>query len=456
MTKQASILLMATLILISGCGETSSSASSTSSSQNNTHERNPEEGHSTLLAYYGDKENNRIVVVDVDQMELIDEIATGHEQSYAAEIIKTQGEEHNSKPKLYVDNRGSRAIDVIDTERNTIVKTIDLDFYPRSINVNKERALVLVSGVNRAMSAVIDADTDEVVATVGSPEVTYPTSSGHAYISSGTLASGHPEWLNEDHFVMIDRQHRKIDTYQISQQADGTWQTTLVNSLATPSPVHNLIPPEIHGKGGHTRRGHGVQYATIFYATAEGVEDIYPSVLKLEFVSGEGLSIVDELPIQKEGLSPNIMGVHHLNFLNNQKYIYVGSDEGNLFVVNYENDPMVIEKIIPAGKGAGHTSEFKHGNIAVVINHKDRFITLINTDTNEKIADIEVSQIEENRVGSVQTQSHPAYHFSEDGRYFYLFLTQEGALVKVDLENKQVAERLEIGGKLAMGSFVGH
>ncbi|MCB4746587.1 MAG: hypothetical protein LGB68_05510, partial [Sulfurovum sp.] len=41
-----------------------------------------------------------------------------------------------------------------------------------------------------------------------------------------------------------------------------------------------------------------------------------------------------------------------------------------------------------------------------------------------------------------------------DGRYFYMFLTEEGSLVKVDLSAKKVVQRLEIGGKLAMGSFV--
>ena len=75
----------------------------------------------------------------------------------------------------------------------------------------------------------------------------------------------------------------------------------------------------------------------------------------------------------------------------------------------------------------------------------------MNTKTNEKIADIIVNKLDE--IDNVQTQSHPQYHFSKDGRYFYLFLTQEGALVKVDLVDKQVVKRLEIGGKLAMRTF---
>jgi len=154
---------------------------------------------------------------------------------------------------------------------------------------------------------------------------------------------------------------------------------------------------------------------------------VYPSVLKLEFLEGKGLSIVENLEIKKEGLSADVMGVHHLNFLKDQKSIYVGSDEGNLFVVDYASgSEMRLGKTIQAGKGAGHTDEMKHNNIAVLINHKDKFITVMNTQTHEKIADIVVSKLDDSEIGSVQIQSHPKYHFSKDGRYFYMFLTEEG------------------------------
>ena len=430
-----------------------------------------------VRAWFGDKENNRIDVVDVNNMQIIDEIPTGHQKTYAAEVVKLHGE-HTQTPKMYIDNRGSDAIDVLDSATNQIVKTIELPFHPRSISVNKETGLVAVSGVDKPMTAIIDSKTDSLIATVGDNNVTYPVTSGHNYVSSGTLACGHPEWLNDNHFVLLDRQKREIKTYKIFKDMEGNWQTALVNTLHTPSPIHNLIPPKIHGQAGHkmsrafledgeshNRNQHNngtqqhfgeEQYSTIFYATAEGATDIYPSVLKLEFNEETGLQIVDNLEIKQDGLSPNIMGVHHLNFMKDQKHIYVGSDEGDLFIVNYQVSPMKIEKVIPAGKGAGHTDEFKHGNIAVVINHKDKFITLMNTSDNSKIADINVSQIDDTLVGKVQTQSHPQYHFSKDGRYFYLFLTEEGALVKVDLQQKEVVQRLDIGGKIAMGSFIGH
>ena len=404
-------------------------------------------------AYFGDKENNLIVVVDVENMKVLEKVATGNSVSYAAEVIKTKDSHGSSTPKMYVDNRGSNAIGVLDSATNTITKNIPLAFHPRSIDVQKMTGLVAVSGVDKAMVAIIDSKTDTVIATVGNDVVTAPTNSGHSYLASGTMASGHPHWLNEDHFVLIDRQNKLIVTYKIEKNSDGTWSTTKVNEITTPSPVHNLVPPEVHGQHG---RKHGMQTSTVFYATAEGSEGVYPSVLKLEFLEGQGLSIAENLEIKKEGVSADVMGVHHLNFLKDQKTIYVGSDEGNLFVVDYTTSPMTLVKTVKAGMGAGHTAEMEHGknDIAVVINHKDSFITIMNTKTHEKIADVEVSKLAKDELGSVQTQSHPKYHFSKDGRYFYMFLTEEGAFVKVDLTTNKLVDYLAIGGKLAMGSFV--
>ncbi len=401
--------------------------------------------NSTTKAYFGDKVNNRIVVVDVDNMKLIDAISTGHEISYAAEVIKTKATEHMANPKLYVDNRGSNAIDVFDSATNTITKSIALEFYPRSLAVQEITGLVAVSGTNKAMVAIIDSATDTVITTVGKDVVTQPTTSGHSYVSSGTLASGHPHWLDESHFVVIDRQNKQIDTYKLTKNSDGTWSTALLNELVTPSPVHDLIPPKVHGQE-HSNRN-----STIFYATAEGATGVYPSVLKLTFTAGVGLSLTEELVLKADGYTADEMGVHHLNFLKDQKTIYVGSHEGTLFMVDHTTTPMSIVKTEKAGVGAGHADEMKHNNLAVIINHKDTFITIMNTLTHTKVADIKVSNLTEI---TGQTQSHPQYHFSEDGRYFYLFLTQEGALVKVDLTKNEVVERLEIGGELAMGSFV--
>lgn len=396
-------------------------------------------------AYFGDKVNNLIVVVDVEKMSVIEKVSTGHSITYAAEEVKIEVAGSSKIQKFYVANRGSNAIDVLDGSTNTITKTITLDFYPRSIDVRKKTGLVVVSGKNKSMASVIDAATDTVLLSVGDTNL--------------TTSTGHPAWINDNHFALVDRENQNIATYKIVKNLDSSWSATLVNKLATPSPVHNLIPPEIHGQKGreHDEANGMKNISTIFYATAEGTSTVNGAVLKLEFVDGVGLTQLEELeiaPVSGSNLTASDTGVHHHNFLADQKSIYVGSKEGTLSIVDYSTTPMSIVKTITAGKGAGHTAELKHKNIAVVINHTDKFITLMNTLTHTKIADIQVSNVPDSDVGVVQTQSHPEYHFSKDGRYFYLFLTEEGALVKVDLNTKKVVQRLEIGGHLSMGSFV--
>jgi hypothetical protein len=64
----------------------------------------------TTKAYLGDKSNNQVIVVDVDNMKVLNRIDTDHEVSYAAEVIKTKATKHQANPKLYIDNRGSLSI----------------------------------------------------------------------------------------------------------------------------------------------------------------------------------------------------------------------------------------------------------------------------------------------------------------------------------------------------------
>ncbi|CAA6803750.1 MAG: Unknown protein [uncultured Sulfurovum sp.] len=395
-------------------------------------------------AYFGDTVNNVVVIVDVEKMSVIEKVSTGHSITYAAEEVKIEVTGNTKSQKFYIDNRGSNAIDVLDGSTNTITKTITLDFYPRSIDVRKNTGLVVVSGKNKSMGSVIDGVTDTVLLTVGDTNL--------------TTSTGHPAWINDNHFALVDRENQNIATYKIVKNADTTWNATLVNKLATPSPVHNLIPPELHGQQGREHNGaNGTSTSSIFYATAEGTSTVNGAVLKLEFVDGIGLAQLESLeiaPVSGSNLTASDTGVHHHNFLADQKTIYVGSKEGTVSIVDYSTTPMSIVKTITAGKGAGHTAELKHKNIAVVINHTDKFVTLMNTLTHTKIADIQVSNIPDSDVGVVQTQSHPEYHFSKDGRYFYLFLTEEAALVKVDLTTNTLVQRLDIGGKIPMGSFV--
>lgn len=402
-------------ILLSGCG--------------------PEE---KTKAFFGDKENSRVVVVDVEKMKLarpVYEVYTGHLITYTADKVYEQ-------PKVYVVNRGSDAMDVIDTNTIELTKTIELEHHPRSAeSMNKTFGLCEVSGMDKPMASIVDTETDEVVAVVGDDT---PVDTDNNPNHGGSHATGHPFWLDAHHFVLLDRYKRKIFTYHIEQDINGDWITTELNEINTTTSIHQIIPSKGYYQGDKDT----------FYAAAEGSDDDYPSIIKLQLIPNTGLQQIDELPLIEPGVDKLDMWLHHGDFHPTQKLIYVGSGDGTLFIVNYENDPMTIEKTLQAGKGAGHTMMAPQKNLAIVINHKDTFVTVVATLTNEKVADITVSK-EDNTLGNT-IQAHPKYHVSEDGQYFYSFLTEEGKIYKMDLDKLKVVKTLSVGGKPTQGAFVSY
>jgi len=57
-------------------------------------------------------------------------------------------------------------------------------------------------------------------------------------------------------------------------------------------------------------------------------------------------------------------------------------------------------------------------------------------------------------VGVTSIQVHPKYHVSEDGRYFYAFLTEEGFIYEMNLNRLKVIRTVYLERKPVQGSFV--
>lgn len=386
-----------------------------------------------VRGFFGDKEGNTVKCVNVTDFTLESTVPTGHQVTYTADKVADLG-------KLYVVNRGSNAIDVMDAKTMKITNTIVLDHYPRSAEaVNKTLGLAAVTGMNRPMVSIIDIYTDQVVATVGSDEFTYPVGLNN----SGSHACGHPFWLDAHHFILPDRGNMKLECYKI-EQVNGTWETTLVSSIDTPSPVHQIYPSKGNYQG----------EANYFYASAEGVSkmgaaNVFPSVLKLHFTPESGLLIEDQLVLDDDPVED--MGLHHGDFHPFEKLIYVGSRQGKVYVIDYEN--MILQSTIEAGKGVGHVKMIKKKHLAVAINHSDVFLTIIDLDNNEKVADVVVSESTE-MVGQTTLQAHPKWYVNDDGSKFYSFATYDGVMYELDLNTYEITRTLDIGGQPAQGSFM--
>jgi YVTN family beta-propeller protein len=383
-----------------------------------------------VKAFFGDKVNNTVIVIDPIAFEILDTVPTGHLITYTPDHVE-------GNTKLYISNRGSNAVDIMDQETNEIIGTIPFKHFPRSGETwNTWDELGQVSGMNKPMSTIIDTKTDKIVFSVGTDREVNTRENKNF---GGKHACGHPLWLDEKHFVLLDRYNRSTDTYYI-ERVKGKWGWKLLGSAKTHSSIHQITP----------RKRSYLGASDLYYGTAEGAEGIYPELI--EFRLGiKGLQVNKVLKLVNEERNPNNMYLHHADFHPESTLLYVPSGDGTVFVVDYTR--MQVVKTFKAGKGAGHTFFIPQRNYAFVINHKDYFITVADMKTNEKIKDIPVSGLTHLR-GKKTLQAHPGYYVSKDWKYFYMFLTEEGAFIRVDLDTLSLAGKIDVGGKPAQGSFV--
>ena len=390
-------------------------------------------------AFFGDKENDRVVIVDVEEMRLNPYVYTGHASTYTADQVYGLN-------KTYVVNRGENFIDVLDIYSMKVTKSIELEHFPRSSEaINTTLGLAEASGMDKAMASIIDIYSDEVISVVGVNEKTDIDTSAGA-IHGGSHATGHPFWFDKNHFALLDRKNSRVVTYHISQLQNGDWQTIELNTLDTTTSIHQIIP---------NKKGYYQGEANTFYLTAEGNDTEFPSIIEVKFSPSTGLTKTDEIFLT--GGNKEDMFIHHGDFHPTEPLIYVGanvasgkgSGKGKLFIINYDNNSMtIVGSPIDVGSKAGHACMIPPANKAVVINHADTFISIIDTLTNTWIKDITVS------TSSKPNQAHMNYHFSDDGRYFYAFVTSDGILYELDLENLEISRTVDVGGKPAQGSFI--
>jgi len=385
-----------------------------------------------IRAFYGDKLLDRVVVIDVENMSLTGEVETVGIDPYPVD-------QAGILDKVYAITRGSNSIDVIDASTLEPMGLIKLEHFPRSSEAyNATLGLQLATGVDKPMASLIDVETDKVVATVGDSSLVYPIDYG------GSNATGHPYWFTDDKFALIDRGSRTIKMYQVTQRKGkrGDWKVTLLDTVPTPTAVHHFVKRD-------TSTLNGIEKVS-YYALSEGSPDadIAPSILKYTLQRNQ-LNLVGEASLAEAG-DPIIskMGSHHADVHPDSVHMYVGSTEGNVYVINMQQ--MKVVKKIKAGSGAGHTTFIPERNLAVVTNHKDTFITIIDTTTHTKKTTVEVSGLSMN--GEI-LQSHSSFvHPNMD--FFYAFATDNGVFYELDLETLTVSRTLRTGGTPLQGVFM--
>jgi len=373
------------------------------------------------IAMYGDPTFSRVVSIDVENMNQLDDVftrATPYPVDRAGDL-----------DKVYAITRGAPSVDIVDPRTLSNLGSIELEHRPRSGEAyNRRLNLVLIAGGNKPMSSVIDPTTDSVVATAGLNELTTPEGFG------GSLSSGHPIWISNRRFAVIDRANRKIQLYRLIGNRSKGFRTRLLDEIDTPSSVHHIL------------RAKNRRFDS-FYAVLEGApnEGLRPGLMELFVYRNKFFNF---RTVSLRGFPVETMGSHHADLHPNGVHIYVGSTEGHMFVVNRYS--MRVVRVINTGRGSGHTRFIPQRNLAVVTNHRDTFVTLINTRRHRKIKNIDVSPEEEN--GQI-LQSH-TNHVTEDATAYYAFASDSGVFFEIDLDDRRVSRTLDTQGTPLQGVFL--
>ena len=374
------------------------------------------------LAYYGDWDSNRVFVIDVDSMALLTTVEGTGDGPY--------GIDQEGVSKAYALTRKTESLTIVDNMTFENAGLIPLQHKPRSTNYNADTDLTLVSGGDKPMTSIIRVERDQVMKVIGYDELSEPADFG------GSLATGHPLWLDDNRFFMLDRAARQIQLW--SRHGE------LLSTLTAPTSVHHLFQPPAYSMESGDEM--------VFYAVAEGNQQkgLSPAILRFE-VRGKRLVRTGNAVLSHydpQLLDPAVMGAHHADFHPDGVHIYIGSAEGHLFVVN--KDTMAIETMVDTGPGSGHTTFAPMHNLAIVTNHNATYMTVIDTSTHQWLKNIEVA---DSASPDYKSQSHTS-GVSLDMKYFYSAASHDGVFFRIDLETLVVSDRLYLGGNVLMGSFI--
>ncbi len=370
------------------------------------------------VGYYSDNNSDLVYIVDPRNMSLVDTIATTGNQPYP--IDKVGGS------KVYVTTRNSESLDIIDYDGANFANTgiVPLTHKPRSVAYNASANLAAVSGTKKAVMSIIDVANDTVVGTVGNTDPLVPSGFG------GSLATGHPVWVSDNQFMLIDRARRLVHLYKISQSSGGAWNIVKTSSISSPTSIHHFASVPSASNWFQKRT---------FYGMGEGApaEGKHPSVFRV-FVLGNLLLPIGNADMDASNAADQ--GSHHLGMHPNKVHVYAGSKEGAVYVVNRYT--MGTEHIVAAGANAGHTTFNTASGLAVQTNHRDDFMTLIDMNTHSFINDVTTASTP--TPSGQLAQSHTTSFDPSNAGVYYTAAAADGNYVEVDAVSGTVTRTLPL------------
>ncbi len=372
-----------------------------------------EEVQTGTVVYYGDINSDSVVAIDIEDMKLVEVIASNGVKPYEVQ----QGTDEF----LYVINRDDFNVGVLNSDRNEIEDEIYLNFKPRSIAIKADT--LLLTSVNEPSAATIELNV--VSPTYGDSSYVQPSSYG------GDNATGHPVWIDENYFLLLDRTENSIELYVKGYSVP-------ISKLITSSSVHHVLIRDSYCYGIAEGKQNGVSPAIVKFSAIGG---------KLTLIKERLLSDFSNLPSDFNSLT---WGAHHGAIHPTNKYIYLGSSEGNVFVMDMENLDLV--DTFKSGKGVGHL--LFYNDTLITTNHYDNFKSfydVTNPESNVLIKDLSFSQ---EIYDGVTMQSHTS-HIVEERLYFTYNTNVDSTLYKVNLEDLSIEGSVQMPDRYClMGSFV--
>ncbi len=370
------------------------------------------------VAYYSDKNSSRVFIIDPRNMLLIDEISTTGREPYPIDKVGSN--------KVYVSTRESDSLDIIDYDGTNFYNTgiINLTHKPRSVTYNSSANLAAVSGTKKAVMSIIDVSTDTVIGTVGNTTAQTPSDFG------GSLATGHPFWVDNDQFLLIDRARREIHLYKVKNTEWEGWKIWKQHTVSTPTSIHHFS--KIPDASNYFQK-------RIFYGMAEGapVDGKNPSIERI-FVTGNRIYRIGSAILK--GAPASDMGSHHLGMHPNKTHIYAGSKEGTVHVI--DRYTMTTVTTVSAGESSGHTTFNSASGIATQTNHRDDFMTLIDMNSHVFINTVTIAS---NLTPSGNlAQSHTTSFDPENSGVYYTAAANDGSYLEIDAVSGTVTRTLPL------------
>ena len=370
------------------------------------------------ISIYGDTTLNRMVVMKLSAMKMIQEISVDAESVYSADYV--------SADKSYITPRGSNFFVLLHRNADGKFvkgKKVALPFAPRTPNRGKNNGLILFSGANKPMFALIDSKTDQVVVTGGRDEVTL----GNFDNYDSKWATGHAQWINDEQFILPDRENYKLSLYRVSKE-NNIWKAEETDAVVPTASVHTFFGKRVLSNGDITifspGEGHG---------TGDEPNDNSDAYLYELKISGDHITIHRQLNVAG--------GLHHPGLHPEGHVIYVPTSNGQVQIV--DRDSFDVINTLQAGKDAGHVVFIKERNLALIVNHSDTFMTAIDTTTHQKIKDFEVAKDDPDHSTSLQAHTG---RVSPDKKYFYNFASDSGTFFRVNLDTLEVDKTVYTGG----------